>query len=53
VVLFVGYLCIYVLCCCVIYSHSKFIWSKLLGYATYYVVSLIRLVSSVVCESGG
>jgi hypothetical protein len=22
---------------CVIYCHSKFIWSKLLGYTTYYV----------------
>ena len=28
---------------------QKFIWSKILGYATYYVVSLIRVVSSVVC----
>ena len=30
---------------------QKFLWSKLLGYTTYYVISLIRVVSSTVRES--
>ena len=38
---------------CDLLSFKIFLWSKLLGYATYYTVSLIRAVSSVVCESGG
>ena len=39
-------------CCCVIYCHSKLIWSKLLGYTTYYAISLKRTVRSAVCEIG-
>jgi hypothetical protein len=42
-----------VYCCCVIYYHSKLLWSKVLVYTTYYVISLIRAVSSAVRESGG
>ena len=37
----------------VIYCHSKLIWSKLLGYTTYYPISLIRVVSSAVREGWG
>jgi hypothetical protein len=37
---------------CVIYCHSNFIWSKLLGYTTYYAISLIRVSSSAVREGG-
>jgi hypothetical protein len=31
----------------VIYCHSKLMWSKLLGYATYYAISLIRAVNPI------
>jgi hypothetical protein len=44
---FQNYTVVVVICC-----HSKIIYSKLLGYTTYFSISLIRTVSSSVRESG-